>query len=543
MKKGEEERVSHLIDQVKILIEKFLMLYMTKEETIKALLDQDKISPITTEQVWKRLEEENSEFFQHYHARLLLKDNIIAFNDLLRKQANLMAAGGPSSAALMQVSEGHQNINSGGDASVVHGSMDIPTVKWASENSERQMLHDVKGISVVSGLNSQGNPNFLFFQDGDPMRTQAQQTIGDALGASYPPFMEQQYAQQLIDPNQNVASFDVSNQRSAGPDYVLCPTTTSSSIIHRLPQNEQLCLPENKIRPLNRRGMQTSIPQYFQEVERRENSFKLSYPSTSRVAFPNVDNRSKTQSLVEDAPIPSLQCLEPSGTEWHEPNHSVKRLKKPFTRTRKNLPRNPCLSTSRNVSPSPNSTDCAPILSRADQMPSIQNFHNSIVDVQPSRHKNTPSDVGTPPAAMVDTASESLKEGRPNPEHPSNTAVAFNTDTVPPGIHTPNDDPLKKFDTASESLKAGTPDPEHPIYTDITFNTDTDPPGTHTSNDDPLKNFDVDITDLGSPWTFSDLDGMSFDGHFTDDDLSSSILHQASQNGNIVDDSFDEKPI
>ncbi|XP_073003824.1 uncharacterized protein [Typha latifolia] len=525
MKKGEEERVSHLIDQ---------------EETIKALLDQDNISSITAEQVWKHLEEENSEFFQHYYARLLLKDNIIAFNDLLRKQANLMAAGGPSSVALMQVSEGHQSINSGGDASAVHGSMDIPTVKWASENSERRMLHDVKGISVVSGLNSQGNPNFLFFQDGDPMRTQEQQTIGDALGAS---FMEQQYAQLLIDPNQNVASFDVSNRRSAGPDYVLCPTTTSSSAIHRLPPNEQLCPPENKIPPLNRRGMQTSIPQYLQEVERRENSFKHNYPSTSRVAFPNVDNRSKTQSLVEDAPIPSLQCFDPSGTELQEPNFSVKRLKKPFTRTWKNLPRKPCLSTSRNVSPSPNSTDCAPILSRADHMPSIQKSHNSIVDVQPSRHKNTPSDFGTPPTAMVDTASESLKEGTPDPEHPSNTAVAFNTDTVPPGIHTPNDDPLKKFDTASVSLKAGTPDPERPIYTAIAFNTDTDPPGTHTSNDDPLKKFDVDITDLGSPLTFSDLDGISFDEIFSHDDLSFSILHQDFQNGNIVDDSFNEKPI
>jgi hypothetical protein len=40
--------------------------------------------------VWKKLEEENSEFFQAYYIRLKLKKQINLFNHLLEHQYNLM---------------------------------------------------------------------------------------------------------------------------------------------------------------------------------------------------------------------------------------------------------------------------------------------------------------------------------------------------------------------------------------------------------------------------------------------------------------------
>lgn len=40
--------------------------------------------------VWQKLEEENQDFFKAYHLRLMLKHQIIFFNKLLEKQAELM---------------------------------------------------------------------------------------------------------------------------------------------------------------------------------------------------------------------------------------------------------------------------------------------------------------------------------------------------------------------------------------------------------------------------------------------------------------------
>ena len=39
--------------------------------------------------VWQRLEEENQEFFEVYHIRLALKEQIQQFNELLKQQANM----------------------------------------------------------------------------------------------------------------------------------------------------------------------------------------------------------------------------------------------------------------------------------------------------------------------------------------------------------------------------------------------------------------------------------------------------------------------
>lgn len=40
--------------------------------------------------MWKKLEEENQEFFKGYYLRLMLKEQIMEFNRLLGRQAEMM---------------------------------------------------------------------------------------------------------------------------------------------------------------------------------------------------------------------------------------------------------------------------------------------------------------------------------------------------------------------------------------------------------------------------------------------------------------------
>ncbi|KAL9664364.1 hypothetical protein QQ045_019764 [Rhodiola kirilowii] len=63
---------------------------MNEDETKQCLLDLHGISPDVTSILWKRLEEENPEFFKSYFVRLILQNQIKEFNMLLSQQAELM---------------------------------------------------------------------------------------------------------------------------------------------------------------------------------------------------------------------------------------------------------------------------------------------------------------------------------------------------------------------------------------------------------------------------------------------------------------------
>lgn len=91
MSSGESKRLVSRrdIQVVQNLIERCLQLYMDRKEVVEALLAA-KIEPGFTELVWQKLEEENQDFFKAYHLRLMLKRQIIFFNKLLEKQAELM---------------------------------------------------------------------------------------------------------------------------------------------------------------------------------------------------------------------------------------------------------------------------------------------------------------------------------------------------------------------------------------------------------------------------------------------------------------------
>lgn len=54
---------------------------------------------LTLFSVWQKLEEENQVFFKQYHIRLILKDQILRFNELLDKQAKMMKQMSPANGA------------------------------------------------------------------------------------------------------------------------------------------------------------------------------------------------------------------------------------------------------------------------------------------------------------------------------------------------------------------------------------------------------------------------------------------------------------
>lgn len=116
MSSGDIRKVSRQdIQLVQNLIERCLQLYMSQKEVVGTLLQQAKIEPGFTELVWQKLEEENQEFFEAYHLRLVVKEQIIEFNKLLEKQAELMHQIRPIGAAPLSISNGshmpqmHQN--------------------------------------------------------------------------------------------------------------------------------------------------------------------------------------------------------------------------------------------------------------------------------------------------------------------------------------------------------------------------------------------------------------------------------------------------
>lgn len=96
------------IQLVQNLIERCLQLYMSQSEVVSTLLDQAKIEPGFTELVWQKLEAENREFFRAYHLRLMVKEQIVRFNQLLERQVELMHQMHQSGVTPIPLSNGSQ---------------------------------------------------------------------------------------------------------------------------------------------------------------------------------------------------------------------------------------------------------------------------------------------------------------------------------------------------------------------------------------------------------------------------------------------------
>ncbi|GBG66816.1 hypothetical protein CBR_g70694 [Chara braunii] len=65
MKSNRELSYSYVL-MVQHLIERCLVMYMDREECVRALAKHARIKPVVTATVWRELEKENKEFFEAY---------------------------------------------------------------------------------------------------------------------------------------------------------------------------------------------------------------------------------------------------------------------------------------------------------------------------------------------------------------------------------------------------------------------------------------------------------------------------------------------
>ncbi|KAL2482999.1 hypothetical protein Fot_44443 [Forsythia ovata] len=109
MSTGEFRKVSFQdIQLVQDLIERCVQLCMSQKEVESTLLHQAEIEPGFTELVWQKLEAENQVFFKAYHLRLLVKDHILRFNELLERQVELIHQICPTRVGPIPLSTGFQ---------------------------------------------------------------------------------------------------------------------------------------------------------------------------------------------------------------------------------------------------------------------------------------------------------------------------------------------------------------------------------------------------------------------------------------------------
>ncbi|KAK3152104.1 hypothetical protein QOZ80_2BG0154470 [Eleusine coracana subsp. coracana] len=213
------------IQLVQNLIERCLQLYMNQKEVVETLSFQAKIEPSFTELVWQKLEEENREFFKAYYVRLMLKNQILAFNKLLQDQYQIMtkecspgvpsvpppAPNGSSSSTLnqnvcflpdatpstaVQDSLLH-NGSSGGivngapssnqfiyTGKVVHGlpsGMDASTSLLAAHNSTIGQFNGHNGTMIKTESGYSSNSDFGFGNENVFL----EQSVGDVSGGSF----------------------------------------------------------------------------------------------------------------------------------------------------------------------------------------------------------------------------------------------------------------------------------------------------------------------------------------------------------------------
>jgi len=80
------------VQHVQGLIEHCMKEYMTQAEIISLLHAKAGIQPSLTCLVWKKLEDQNKDFFYAYNVMLRVKDQMVAFNYLAEQQTRVMQA-------------------------------------------------------------------------------------------------------------------------------------------------------------------------------------------------------------------------------------------------------------------------------------------------------------------------------------------------------------------------------------------------------------------------------------------------------------------
>ncbi|KAL6603523.1 hypothetical protein ACP70R_043884 [Stipagrostis hirtigluma subsp. patula] len=211
------------IQHVQNLIERCLQLYMNQKEVIDTLSEAN-IEPSFTELVWQQLEEQNREFFKAYYLRLMLKNQIAAFNKLLEDQIQIMnkelssgmpsmstpngsssnplkqnscflpetATGstipdgimrnGSSSGTLNGTPSGDQLLYSGKDMHGIHNGTDASSSMQSVQNASPVLFGVDNGTAIKTESGYSSNADFAFC--GNTF-LESCQSMGDASGGSF----------------------------------------------------------------------------------------------------------------------------------------------------------------------------------------------------------------------------------------------------------------------------------------------------------------------------------------------------------------------
>ncbi|XP_062229758.1 uncharacterized protein LOC133927350 isoform X2 [Phragmites australis] len=212
------------VRKVQNLIEGCLQLYMNQKEVVDALSLQAKIEPTVTEHVWQQLEEQNPVFFKAYYLRLMLKNQIMAFNKLLDNQFQIMnkefpsgipsaslpngsnsnplkqnscflpetapgsampdgiMCNGSSSGIINGTPSGDQLINAGKDMHGLHSGIDASSNLQVAQNATAVMFGVDNGTIIKTESGYSSNADFAFC--GNTF-LESCQSIGDASGGSF----------------------------------------------------------------------------------------------------------------------------------------------------------------------------------------------------------------------------------------------------------------------------------------------------------------------------------------------------------------------
>ncbi|KZV38330.1 hypothetical protein F511_25817 [Dorcoceras hygrometricum] len=235
------------IQLVQNLIERCLQLYMSQAEIVSTLLHQAKIEPGFTELVWQKLESENQEFFKAYNLRLMVKDQILLFNQLLARQVELMnrscQTGAPSipltngchiqptyqapqpmgfsvkPESMQQAMRMIPNLYTNGATTLQpcmqigvdmmghSGRIDVPAKSMLAQNSDSVLMQGMNGGVIKLEPVYTGNSSCMFGADSNLLDHGA--TIG---GGSVPSFVGVESSsnmlnETILDPEMNSLSF------------------------------------------------------------------------------------------------------------------------------------------------------------------------------------------------------------------------------------------------------------------------------------------------------------------------------------------------
>lgn len=143
------------IQLVQNLIERCLQLYMNQKEVVDTLSFHAKIEPSFTELVWQKLEEENRDFFKAYYVRLMLMNQIMAFNKLLERQYQIMTKDHTSGMPSMP-----PTAPNGSNSNALNQSVPFLPDTIPSTAMQDNLLRNGGSSSIVNG--AQTNDQFIY---------------------------------------------------------------------------------------------------------------------------------------------------------------------------------------------------------------------------------------------------------------------------------------------------------------------------------------------------------------------------------------------